>query len=128
MASAGLVGRCAPLICSFTTPMKRRPFFGMVRMSFCSLPLSPIAFRAALMRLSSVDSAPPYEGNEIVSADDVVAVLQQMDQQVEYLRLHRNQLTVPAQLAKAGVQSIIVEAEFHARCRIFSQETIKSVS
>ena len=72
------------------------PFRGMVRISLWSLPLSPIAFRAALMRLSSVefrhDPATPDQGNEIVPADDVIAVLQQMNQQVEYLRLHRHQV------------------------------------
>jgi hypothetical protein len=45
-----------------------------------------------------------------------------MNQQVEYLRLHRYQLTITAQLAKLGVQCVIVEAEFHVRfSRLFSR-------
>jgi hypothetical protein len=51
-----------------------------------------------------------------------------MNQQVEYLWLRRYQLTVTAQLAKLGVQRVIIEAEFHVGFRVFSQETIKSVS
>ncbi len=39
-----------------TSPTKRSPFLGMVRISRCSPPLSPTAFRAALMRLVRVDS------------------------------------------------------------------------
>jgi hypothetical protein len=51
-----------------------------------------------------------------------------VNQQVEYLRLHRNEFAVAAQLAKVGVQRAIAEVKFHVRCRIFSQETIKSIS
>ena len=58
----------------------------------------------------------------------MIAMLQQMNQQVEHLRLHRNQFSVTAQLAKVGIQSAIVEVEFHVRRRIRSQETIKSIS
>ena len=39
-----------------TTPTKRMPLRAMVRISFCSSPLSPIALRAALMRLVRVES------------------------------------------------------------------------
>ena len=50
----------------------------MVRISFCSSPLSPIAFRAALMRLVRVevrhDPAAPDRSDEIVLADDAIAV------------------------------------------------------
>ena len=42
--------------CMRTSPTKRKPRRAMVRISFCSSPLSPIAFRAALMRLVRVDS------------------------------------------------------------------------
>ena len=63
----------------------------MVRISFCSSPLSPTAFRAALMRLVKRrirhDPAAPDRGDEIVLADDAVAVLHQVNQQVEHLRL-----------------------------------------
>ena len=73
------------------------------------------------------DPAAPYQGHEMVSGDDVISMLQQMNQQVEYLWLHCNQVAVAAQLAKAGVQGAIVEVKSHVRRRVFSQETIKSI-
>ena len=45
-----------PFGCVRTAPTKRRPLRAMVRISFCSSPLSPTAFRAALMRLVRVES------------------------------------------------------------------------
>jgi hypothetical protein len=51
-----------------------------------------------------------------------------MHQQIEHLRLQGDQLTVAAQLAKAGIKEVVAEAEFHVRCRISSQETIKCIS
>jgi hypothetical protein len=44
------------------------------------------------------------------------------------LRLHRNHLTVTAKFSKIGIKDVIIEIEFHVSHRIFSQETIKSVS
>jgi len=41
---------------SVTSPTKRKPLRGMVRSSAWLLPLSPMAVRAALMRLVSVES------------------------------------------------------------------------
>ena len=68
----------------------------MVRISRCLSPLSPTALRAALMRLVRVefghDAAAPDRRDQIVLADDAVAVLHQVNQQVEHLRLDRNQL------------------------------------
>jgi hypothetical protein len=58
----------------------------------------------------------------------VIVVLQQMDQQVEHLRLHRHKCTRSAQLASIRIKDMTIEAKFHARYRIFSQETIKSAS
>ena len=61
-ASAGLGGsaaidRASAGSCSScTTPTKRMPLRGTVRISRCAPPVSPIALRAALMRLVIVDS------------------------------------------------------------------------
>ena len=41
---------------SWTSATKRKPLRVMVRINRCSMPLSPIAERAALMRLDNVDS------------------------------------------------------------------------
>ena len=85
----------------------------MVRISFCSSPLSPIAFRAALMRLVKRrirhDPAAPDRSEEIVLADDAVAVLHQIDQQIEHLRLDGNGLGAAAQLAPVGIKHMIVK-------------------
>jgi hypothetical protein len=51
-----------------------------------------------------------------------------MNQQVEHLGLHGNEFAAAAQLAKGGIETMIVEVKFHARYRILSQETIKYVS
>jgi hypothetical protein len=51
-ASAG----ASPFDCVRTAPTKRRPLRAMVRISLWSSPLSPIAFRAALMRLVRLES------------------------------------------------------------------------
>ena len=83
---------------------------------------------AAVERRVRDDPSAPHQCNEIVPADDVIAVFQQVNEQVEYLRLHRDQLAAAAQFAKIGVENVIIEVEFHACHRIFSQETIKSIS
>src|SRR5216683_1096447 len=70
---------------------------------------------AAVERRVGYDPAAPYQLNEIIPADDVVAMLQQMNQQVEHLRLHGNQLAATAQLAKGGIENMIVEVKFHVR-------------
>jgi len=54
----------------------------------------------------------------------VVAVLQQVHQQVEDLRLRRNQFAITAQLAKIGIEDVVIEAEFHLGYRIFSKENL----
>jgi hypothetical protein len=83
---------------------------------------------AAVERRIGHDPAAPHQGDEIVSTDDVIAVFQQVDEQIKHLRLHRNQLAVATQLATIGVEDMIIKAEFHVRYRIFSQETINVAS
>jgi hypothetical protein len=53
-AAAGSVP--APSVRGRTSPTNRRPLRGTVRIIFWPAPLSPIALRAALMRLVSVES------------------------------------------------------------------------
>ena len=52
-------------------------------------------------------------GNEIVLADDAVAVLHQVDQEVEDLRLHGNSFGAAAQLPAVGVKPMIGKEKFH---------------
>jgi hypothetical protein len=55
--------------------------------------------------------AAPHRGNEIVLADDVFAVLHQVNQQVEHLRLDRNRLGIAGQLAPVDIQRLVMEIE-----------------
>src|SRR6266702_4539339 len=48
-----------------------------------------------------------------------------MNQQVEYLRLHRHQVTLTAQLAKPGVQGVIIKAKFHVRHRFSRNNQVR---
>src|SRR5882724_6517489 len=74
---------------------------------------------AAVERRVRYDPAAPHQSNEIVPADDVIAVLQEMDQQIEHLRLGRDQLAAASQLATAGIKGVIIKAKSHVRHRIF---------
>ena len=65
--------------CVCRAPMKRRPLRKMVRISCRFRPLSPTAVRAALIRPVGVrfrhNSTAPDRSNQIILADDTVAVL-----------------------------------------------------
>ena len=92
----------------------------MVRISFWSPPLSPTAFRAALMRLVSRirdDTAAPDRGDQIVLADDAVAVLHQINQQVEHLRLDGDGIGAAAQFAAVDVKHMISKVKLHGQVR-----------
>jgi len=100
---------------SLTAPRSECPSAEWSRISFCSLPLSPTAFRRQLMRLSSVESDTirrARQVNEVVLLTDAIAMFQQMNQPVEHLRLHGDECAVPVQLAPV-VRECAVEAEFH---------------
>jgi hypothetical protein len=89
-------------------PTKRIPLRAIVRISFCSSPLSPTALRAALMRLVSVESdttRPPQT--------DAVAILDQENQQIEDLRLDRNRLGTAAQFAPSGIKCMTSKNKLH---------------
>jgi len=55
----------------------------------------------------------PHQGDEIILADDALAVLQQIDRQVEHLRLHGNRRPEVEQFAALGVERVIAEYELH---------------
>jgi len=56
-------------------------------------------------------TAAPDPGNQIVLADHTVAVLDQIDQQVEHLRLDSDALARAMQFAPVGVERAIHEAK-----------------
>ena len=84
----------------------------------------PRGVDAAVERRIRDGPATPHQLDEIVPADDLVAVPEQVHQQVEDLRLHRHQFAVTAQLTQIGIKDVIIEAEFHVRYRNFSKENL----
>jgi hypothetical protein len=75
-------------------------------------------------------SAAPDQADQIPLTDDPVAVLHQIDQQVEDLRLHRDWRPVAKQLAPLGIKRLIVKGKLHAASpdRVRSQGIIRPVS
>src|SRR5262249_32709383 len=59
------------------------------------------------------DASVPYRGNEIVSAHNAIAVLQQIKQKVENLRLHRNRFGVARELALVTIENAASEDKLH---------------
>jgi hypothetical protein len=59
------------------------------------------------------DAAAPHRCDQIVLRDDAIAVLHNVDQQVEYLRLHCNGLRTAAQLAPLDVKRMIGKDKLH---------------
>ena len=81
------------------------------------MPLSPTALRAALIRLVSVDSETMRPSqivlDQIVLGDDAVAVLDQIDQQIEHLRLDRDALAAAGQLAEVDIKHMVGKVKLH---------------
>ena len=68
---------------------------------------------AAVDRRVRDDAAAPHGSDQIVLADDALAVAEQMQQQIEYLRLDLNDLAAAAQLAPLGIEQMIGKLEPH---------------
>ena len=76
---------------------------------------------------SEVDAALPDRGDQIVLADDAIAVLHQVNQQVEHLRLDRDRLGAAAQLAPVGIKHMICKEKLHA-ARSWSRIAVTAVA
>jgi hypothetical protein len=59
------------------------------------------------------DASVPNRGDEIVLAHDAFAVADQMQQQVEYFRLHRQQMVFMPQLASLGIERVVLKEVEH---------------
>src|ERR1700722_14923080 len=70
---------------------------------------------AAGQRRFRHDSTAPDRSDEVVLTDDMVAVLHQIYQQIEYLGLDRYRLLGPAELAGGGGQRVIIKKKIHRR-------------
>src|ERR1700678_1081085 len=68
---------------------------------------------AAGRRRIGDDPPAPDGGDEIVLADDAVAVLHQVDQQIEDLRLDGNGFGTTAQLAPIRIKRVIAKDKLH---------------
>jgi hypothetical protein len=53
----------------------------------------------------------PNSADQVILADDAVALLDQKKQQIEYLGLHRYPNAVPGQFAKLAVKFVIFKAK-----------------
>src|SRR5262249_35019444 len=63
------------------------------------------------------DTAAPDRGDQIVLADDAVAVLHQINQQVEHLRLDGDGIGAAAQFAAVDVKHMISKVKLHGQVR-----------
>jgi hypothetical protein len=62
------------------------------------------------------DDAPaPDHSQQVVLADDVLAILHEVEQQVEDLRPNRDGLGMPGQLPPIGVERVLSEQILHFR-------------
>jgi hypothetical protein len=68
---------------------------------------------AAGQRRFRYDAPLPHRSNEIILANDAIAILQQIDQQVEYLRFDGNGLRTAAQLTPVGIEPVISKDKLH---------------
>ena len=59
------------------------------------------------------DPPTPHRIQQIILADDALAVLHQVEQQVEDLRPDRNRLGPPGELPPVGVEHVVSEHELH---------------
>ena len=66
------------------------------------------------------DPVSPDRGDEIVLADDTLAVLHQVDQQVEHLRLDGNSVATAAELAPIGIKRMAGKKELHVAAPLVS--------
>ena len=97
---------------SVTSPTKRMPLPMIVRMSRCCSPLSPMAPRGVDSGCDGRfgdDPPTPHRSKQIVLAHHSIAILDQECQQVEYLRLKRQQSRTTAELTPVRVEKVTVE-------------------
>ena len=85
---------------------------------------------AAGQRRIRHDAAAPDRCDEIVLADDAVAILHEIDQEIEYLRLDRNRLRAAVQFAPVGIKCVIgkVKLHVHASGQSASQGIVRPIS
>ena len=88
-------------------------------MSCCLSPLSPIACRAALIRVLNAESEmtrfAPYGCEKHLLADNVIAIFDQVQDQIEHLRLDAYNVPRASQLAAVNIHDAITKQQAHRR-------------
>ncbi len=59
------------------------------------------------------DAAVPHRLDQIVLGDDVVAILDQVNQEIEHLRLDRDALAAAGQLAEVDIEHMVGKVKLH---------------
>ena len=72
------------------------------------------------------DAAIPHRLDQIVLGDDVVAVFDQVNQQIEHLRLDRHALAAAGQLAKVDIKHMVGKVKLHGFIPVKSSEITSS--
>ena len=68
------------------------------------------------------DAAIPYRLDQIVLGDDVVAVFDQVNQEIEHLRLDRDAFAAAGQLAKVDIKHMVGKVKLHGFIPVKSSE------
>ena len=118
VACSGLSSRCpggSSGDCSLTSATNRKPLRGIVRITLWASPLSPSAFRTALIWLVRVNSETnrPFHTDveQLVLAHHALAIADEVDQKVEHLRPDRNCVLSARKLPAVGIEHEISEQE-----------------
>ena len=119
--SAAGFSLAGPASSSVTSPTKRKPLRGNGAQQRLALAAvadgGPDGIDAAGQRRIRHHPSAPDAGDQVVLADHPVAVLQQVDQQVEHLRFHGHEFAVPPQFAEVSVKYLSGKDKFHRRPR-----------
>jgi hypothetical protein len=79
-------------------------------MKRCCSPLSPMACRAAVIRLVNVDSETIRDRRQqVILAGDAIPVRDEIRQEIEYLWFDLDQVGAAPQLAPLQIESVVAE-------------------
>ena len=70
------------------------------------------------------DAAIPHRLDQIVLGDDVVAVFDQVNQEIEHLRLDRHALAAAGQLAKVDIKHMVGKMKLHGFIPVKTSQVI----
>jgi hypothetical protein len=109
-----------------TAPTKRNPLGEMVRISFCSSPLSPIALRAALIRPVRVESDTIRPPHTEAMRSSLLTTRPRFCTRSKTLRLDGDRRRATAQLARVRIERVIGEEKLHVLPRTGSPKPLST--